>query len=155
MTKILQQYDDDSKHRIYSSNQIIQNDTCNAYADGTVIYTGKDDEGCTVIVQTGSDLCTMYKGLNDCNYSVGDILSTGDSIGSLNSNNTYGVSVLTKVSSHYPVHINNDTWYKHDPTDVIENGYTGYWWDNDTVVNSVNAVNLTNFNDWGSQKGLD
>lgn len=92
--------------------------------DGTIVRINNVAKGKIIIVNTSDKFCISYMYLSD----VPNTLSEGDTI----VNGTYlgdvykyvHVEYLTNTQSKWPVRIGSRTFYKTDPTPMLQGGYT-------------------------------
>lgn len=88
---------------------------------GQVAYVGQDLGNYCVAVMYNVSNYFMYKHLKSVNVSEGDRVDTSQLLGV--ANKYVHVDYLTLVTSKWPVRIYNSTYYKHDPTTILTEGY--------------------------------
>lgn len=93
------------------------NDIYSVYS-GTVVYTGEDESGKCVVVQTGSSFCITYKHLDTVDVRMGQNINGGGRLGACLK--YVHVELLQKTNSFWPVRIGSDTWYKQNPEPIFE-----------------------------------
>lgn len=85
--------------------------------DGVVVKIGKNNLGCSVIVQTGSSFCISYGNLKDVSLREGQSISSGDVLGSVDKK--VHVEYYTTKQSSWPVRVGTRTWYKNDTSEIL------------------------------------
>ena len=91
---------------------------------GTAVFVGEDATGQIVIVQHDISHCVMYKELKSVAVSAGQFVDSAQLIGTVKS--YVHVDYLTDGNTMWPVRVGSQTLYKHDPTDIIFNGYESF-----------------------------
>lgn len=125
-SNVIREYVTNKKSDLYkkygSYNSGIELETKEVYNafDGKVMNVNYDDNKYSVIVQLDSNNCIKYSGLKDVNIKLGDVLNSGDYIGSCKK--SVKVEYGNKVESKFPIRILKTTFYKQDPTDLLITG---------------------------------
>lgn len=89
---------------------------------GTIVSIGKQKEGHSVIIQTGSSLCICYRWIKSLsNIYAGQDISEKTYLGDVYK--YVHVESYLKDMSKWPVRIGNTDWYKSDIMNILNNGY--------------------------------
>lgn len=88
---------------------------------GTAVLVSKDRNTWTVIVQYDMANCIQYKNLAECAVSTGEFVDTYQLIGRVDK--FVHIDYLSVGENVWPVRVGSQTLYKHDPTEIVLNGY--------------------------------
>lgn len=89
--------------------------------DGTVMYTGRDNEGYyNVLLQICADVVVNLKHLRDCYVNTGQLLKAKTEIGIARRFVRIEVGTLTRDKCDETIRIYNKQYYKRDPEQLTE-----------------------------------
>lgn len=89
---------------------------------GVIIEIGKSTDGYSVSIQYDVSACIRYCYLKSIAVSIGSTVSDGQLIGTASKSIHLEYITTTKKSSIWPVRIGQVTYYKHNPTDILNSG---------------------------------
>ena len=94
---------------------------------GTIVHVGRDGNRYMVTLLSNESRLIRFGNLTSTTVSTGDLVYKGDNIGAIH-NRVVKIEYADKYvnSSIWPVHYNESVYYKHDPTDMIRNGYNEF-----------------------------
>jgi len=108
------------KYGGYQSGIDIEAKHVYAMSPGTVVFVGRSDKTYSVIVRNDPKRYLMYSNLKTVLVASGDDVDLGDKLG--DASKFVRVEYVTTKKSKWPVRINDTTYYKNDPTDIVYSG---------------------------------
>ena len=93
-------------------------------AEGEIVYVGSEGEHGVVNVKCNPSEILRYGNLKELTCNKGYNASIGAQLGVADRTLTFEYCTLWKGESNYAVRVNNITYYKQDPTEVLEGTYT-------------------------------
>lgn len=105
------------KYNSFNTGICINGDGVYSYTTGTVIAVGHDDDGYAVSIQYDAFTCLRYTHLLTTTVSAGDQVQSNSFIGY--ADKFVRFEYATTAVSNWPVRIGTQTYYKHDPADML------------------------------------
>lgn len=93
-------------------------------AHGQIVYIGTENGRAFVNVKCNPSEVLRYGNLKELTCMKGYFAEVGAQLGVADGEVIFEYCTLWKGASNYPVHINNWTYYKQDPTEILEGLYT-------------------------------
>lgn len=93
-------------------------------AYGQIVYIGVTNGRAVVNVKCNPSEVVRYGNLKELNCDRNYYADIGAQIGQADDYVEFEYCTLWRGNSNYPVRINNTTYYKQDPTDILEGRYT-------------------------------
>jgi len=91
---------------------------------GQIVYVGQDTTGrYSVSVKVNHNEVLRYTHLKNCQFEAGHEIFPNVKLGDADKYVRFEYCTSWKGASLFPVHINNYTFYKQDPTDILEGRY--------------------------------
>ena len=93
-------------------------------AAGEIVYVGAEGEHAVVNVKCNPSEILRYGNLKELTCNKGYNASIGAQLGVADKTLTFEYCTLWKGESNYAVRVNNITYYKQDPTEILNGDYT-------------------------------
>ena len=104
----------------YHTGIDIYGDKVFSYADGIVLAVGKEDNRYAITIQYDVFSCLRYMNLKSVSVKAGDVVQAGFLLGS--ADKYVHFEFINKYTSMWSVRIGKETYYKHNPIDMIGGG---------------------------------